>query len=342
MSQELASPQLVSIVVNNYNYARFLTECIDSALHQTYTAVEVVVVDDGSTDESRDVIRNYGDRIKAVLKNNGGQGSAINAGFAASTGSIVIFLDADDALTPDAIERVVSGWNPCVARLQYRLDCVNESGEPLGTSVGPNDGLRRLGAMGVLIGPFAMASPTSGNAFSRRALERILPMPESDWKICADAYLSTMSSLFGEVVSIPDALGMYRQHQSNNFSARDSLETLRTMLAVDFKAHHELSKILGDAMGSPEKWLSRQPRHWVGRIASLRQRASDHPWNDTLPALFRKAIRATWNQPYWNRRQKAFFALWVLTCAFTPRPLVDAAETSGNLVRAGRSVFGSM
>ena len=342
MSREIASPQLVSIVVNNYNYARFLTQCIDSALHQTYTAVEVVVVDDGSTDESRDVLRNFGDRIKTVFKNNGGQGSAINAGFAASTGRIVIFLDADDALAPDAIERVVSGWNPCIARLQYRLDCVNELGEPLGTSVGPNDGLRRLGALGVLIGPFAMASPTSGNAFSRRALERILPMPESDWKICADAYLSTTSSLFGDVVSIPDALGMYRQHQSNNFSAGDSLETLRTMLTVDFKAHRELSRILGDAMGTPDRWLSRQPRHWVGRITSLRARAIDHPWNDTLPGLVGKAIRATWHQPYWNRRQKAFFALWVMTCAFTPRPFVDAAETSGNLMRAGRSVFGSM
>jgi len=288
------------------------------------------------------VISNYGARINPVFKNNGGQGSAINAGFAASTGSIVIFLDADDALASDAVARVVSAWNPCVARLQNRLNCVNERGEPLGTSVGPNDGLRRLGNAGVLLGPFAMASPTSGNAFSRRALERILPMPEADWKICADAYLSTMSSLFGEVVSITDALGMYRQHQSNNFSARENLETLRTMLAVDLKAHRELSKVIGDAMGSPEKWLSRQPRHWVGRITSLRARAIDHPWKDTLPGLVGKAIRATWNQPYWNRRQKAFFSLWVMTCAFTPRPFVDAAETSGNLMRAGRSVFGSM
>jgi glycosyltransferase involved in cell wall biosynthesis len=341
MSNAVTSP-LVSIVVNNYNYARFLTECIDSALHQTYAALEIVVIDDGSTDESADVIRNYGDRIKTVFKNNGGQGSAINAGFAASTGSIVIFLDADDALASDAVERVVRAWNPCVARVQYRLNCVNESGEPIGTSVGPNDGLRRLGAVGVLLGPFAMASPTSGNAFSRRALERILPMPEADWKICADAYLSTMSSMFGEVVSIPEAFGSYRRHQSSNFSARENLDTLRTMLAVDFKVHRELSKLLGDAMGSPDKWLSRQPRHWVGRIASLRSRASDHPWNDNLPSLVSKALSATWKQPYWNRQQKTFFALWVATCAFTPRPFVDAAETSSSLVRVGRSVFGSM
>ena len=101
-------------------------------------------------------------------------------------------------------------------------------------------------------------------------------------------------------------------------------------------------RVRSDALMPVENWLSRQPRHWVGRIASLRARAIDHPWNDTLPSLVRTAIAATRKQPYWNRRQKAFFALWVVTCAFTPRPFVDAAETSGSLMRAGRSVFGSM
>jgi glycosyltransferase involved in cell wall biosynthesis len=70
---------LVSVIVNNYNYARFLPDAIDSALRQTYGHVEVIVVDDGSTDESRVVIASYGNRIRAVLKRNGGQGSAFNA-----------------------------------------------------------------------------------------------------------------------------------------------------------------------------------------------------------------------------------------------------------------------
>ena len=77
---------LVTIVVNNYNYARFLAEAIDSALAQTYAALEVVVVDDGSTDESREIIAQYGGRVIPVLKDNGGQASAFNAGFAAARG----------------------------------------------------------------------------------------------------------------------------------------------------------------------------------------------------------------------------------------------------------------
>ena len=77
---------LVSIVINNYNYGRFVGSAIESALEQSYSNTEVIVVDDGSTDTSREVIASFGDRIGAVLKANGGQASAYNAGFAASKG----------------------------------------------------------------------------------------------------------------------------------------------------------------------------------------------------------------------------------------------------------------
>ena len=90
--------RLASIIINNYNYGRFLADAIDSALSQTYPHVEVIVVDDGSTDSSRVIIGRYGDRITAVLKENGGQASAFNAGFRVSLGETIVFLDADDIL----------------------------------------------------------------------------------------------------------------------------------------------------------------------------------------------------------------------------------------------------
>src|SRR6188768_2225570 len=99
----MPQPPLVSIVIDNYNYARFLRAAVDSALAQAYPRVEVVVVDDGSTDDSREVIARYGDRISAVFKPNGGQASAFNAGFAASHGDLVLFLDSDDVLLPSAV-----------------------------------------------------------------------------------------------------------------------------------------------------------------------------------------------------------------------------------------------
>jgi glycosyltransferase involved in cell wall biosynthesis len=66
---------LVSVIINNYNYGRFLGEAIDSVLNQTYQRTETIVVDDGSTDNSREIIAGYGDRIIPVLKANGGQNS---------------------------------------------------------------------------------------------------------------------------------------------------------------------------------------------------------------------------------------------------------------------------
>src|SRR4029077_3087176 len=95
-------------------YGRFLGRAIDSALGQAYPWTEVVVVDDGSTDESRAVIAGYGDRVVPVLKGNGGQASAFNAGLAASRGRVVIFLDSDDWLTRTAA--AVAGGAPREAR----------------------------------------------------------------------------------------------------------------------------------------------------------------------------------------------------------------------------------
>src|SRR3954447_21770694 len=84
----MASKVPASVVVNNHNYARFLSDAIDSALSQTHPDTEVIVVDDGSTDGSPEVISGYGDNITAILNEWGGQGSAVNAGFAASSGEL--------------------------------------------------------------------------------------------------------------------------------------------------------------------------------------------------------------------------------------------------------------
>ena len=126
---------LVSVVINNYNYGRYLRAAIDSSLAQSYPQVEVVVVDDGSTDDSREVIESYGNRIIPLIKSNGGQGSAFNAGFAASQGEIVIFLDADDELLDDAVDRVVKAWRPGVAKVQFQLELVDDGGKSLGMLV---------------------------------------------------------------------------------------------------------------------------------------------------------------------------------------------------------------
>src|SRR5437763_9214080 len=100
------SPLRVDIVINNHNYGRFLRDSVQSALEQDWPDVRVIVVDDGSTDDSRHVLDEFEGRIDVVLKTQGGQASAVNAGFEQSTGDAVIFLDADDMLDTHAVSRV--------------------------------------------------------------------------------------------------------------------------------------------------------------------------------------------------------------------------------------------
>ena len=118
----------VSVVINNYNYERFVGDAISSALNQTYAPMEVIVVDDGSSDGSRSVIEGFAREIVIVSKSNGGQASAFNAGFAKSSGEIICLLDADDVLLPNKVEKIVdayvdgaTGW--CFIRCSTLMGC---------------------------------------------------------------------------------------------------------------------------------------------------------------------------------------------------------------------------
>ena len=97
----------VSVIITSHNYAAYIRQCIDSALEQEGAGrdfgLDVLVVDNYSSDGSREIIAGYGNRIGVILKEEGRQISSFNRGFAASRGGIVIFLDADDYLAPDAV-----------------------------------------------------------------------------------------------------------------------------------------------------------------------------------------------------------------------------------------------
>ena len=104
---------LVSILVSNYNYARYIGESIQSALDQTYANIELIVCDDGSTDDSVQVIEQYerkDPRLRFIRKANGGQASGFNAAFAASRGEIIALLDSDDLFLPHKVERIVADF----------------------------------------------------------------------------------------------------------------------------------------------------------------------------------------------------------------------------------------
>lgn len=94
---------LVSVIIPTFNYARFLPHAIDSVLAQTYQRKECIVVDDGSTDSTPEVLWHYETRIKVVTQPNRGLSAARNAGMAAARGDYLSFLDADDWSEPDKL-----------------------------------------------------------------------------------------------------------------------------------------------------------------------------------------------------------------------------------------------
>lgn len=203
---------MVSIVINNYNYARYLGEAIDSSLGQDYSEIEILVVDDGSIDDSREVIRRYADRVIPVLQANGGQGAAYNAGFAACRGDIVLFLDADDRLYPSAVSEIVRHWRPDLSKVQFSLNLIDGNGRSLGRpllKVRPDEKTIRPLLRKYLFYP---SPPGSGNAYGRNFLAKILPLPPETWRIAADSYLIFAAPLAGEVVHLDACLGDYRRH----------------------------------------------------------------------------------------------------------------------------------
>lgn len=126
----------VSVVIPCFNHARFVAEAIESARAQSWTDTEVIVVDDGSTDESASVARRFPD-VRLVSQSNQGLARARNAGLHASSGDVLIFLDADDRLWPDAAGASVAALKaaPTAMMTVGRCRLIDEEGRPLLTDL---------------------------------------------------------------------------------------------------------------------------------------------------------------------------------------------------------------
>jgi len=99
---------LVSIIIPTYNYARYIRHAVDSALKQSYSNIEIIVIDDGSTDETQAVLSEYGDRIRVISQPNQGASAARNRGIREAGGDYIAFLDADDAYRPENVAEKVA------------------------------------------------------------------------------------------------------------------------------------------------------------------------------------------------------------------------------------------
>lgn len=323
---------LVSIVIPNYNYGRFLREAIDSALSQTYSRIEVVVVDDGSTDDSPEIIASYGDRVVPVLKENGGHGSAFNAGFAASRGDIVKFLDSDDYLLPQAVERVVAVWEPDVTLVHHRVQVVDASGHPIGVFPPPDQPLssgRELWRT-LLKQGFYVHSQTCGLYFSRVVLEKILPLSEAEWVRGAEEPLWTLAPFYGHVVALEGVLGVWRFHGDNSASAsgtRADIPKFRQLLTVNMRRQATLmreARKLGHEM--PDGLSARDPGNLQVRLILLRLGPQEHPSaSDRRIDLAYRGVVSSLRYSDAELKRRLMRAAWFVWVALLPLPLARLA-----------------
>lgn len=221
-SDRVGAHPLVSVLIVNYNYARFLGQAIDSVLEQTYGWYEIVIVDDGSSDDSPEIIRRYAerhpDKVRFRLKENGGVASALNAAHEMARGEIVCLLDADDRFSDDKLLRVVDefGRSAETGIVMNRMIKFGPDGEMTGLipQFGELDSgwIRdRILAAG---GHWSFA-PASGISLRRACADQVFPIPELEFRSEADSYLFTQAPMRWAVGAIGEPLSYYRLHASN-------------------------------------------------------------------------------------------------------------------------------
>lgn len=321
----------VDVVITNHDYGRFVGAAVESALAQTHPGVSVIVVDDGSTDDSRSRLGAFEGEVELLFKPNGGQASAINAAVERCDGDVLIFLDADDTLDPGVAALVAAEFasDKGLSKVQFRMEVVDAEGRPTGMTKppahlgAPQGDMRRA----ELAFPFDLPwLPGGGTAFRADAVRRILPIPEGDFpRHGADWYLIHLTALLGRVGWLDVTGAQYRVHDRNAYEPRDhtlDLDHVRDSIVYAAATADALLR-LADQLGleRPEQILSIAD---IGnRLLSLRLDRDAHSLpGDRVTSLVAAAFNASRRRYEQSWPARGLLLAWVLAVAVAPRPVV--------------------
>lgn len=239
-----------SILINNYNNGRYIAACVDSALAQTVPADEVIVYDDGSTDESLTILRGYGRRIVLIegqhdstRTSRESQASAVHRAFEHSSGEWVFLMDGDDLFAPRKVERVLAvvAGRTGLSLVQSPMQLIDARGREIGRYRDARFHQSNLRAAIYQQSDVDFFYPTSSMVVHRDALRKVLPL---DMSVCpalaCDTRIGMLMPLLGDVVVIDEALASWRRHdgsyisalgRSRWFQAQQTLRRIRTFNA---------------------------------------------------------------------------------------------------------------
>jgi glycosyltransferase involved in cell wall biosynthesis len=301
---------LFTVLIDTFDYGRYVEEAVRSALQQDFPAeqYEVLVVDDGSTDDTAARLEKFAGRIRYERKANGGQASAFNFGMERARGEFVALLDADDVWLPNKLRRVAEALasQPDVGMVYHRLYEWTEDGtlSTDGHFIAVSGRVPET-RFWLLCYPMMQASSL---VFRRQALQDLLPIPEV-LRTQADAYLTALIIFICPVLGVDEYLAKYRVHGANTFhrrkgsAAEEQLKSrmrMREALAAEIrqwlrqhgfdsespniraylKQWRKAQEADGFALQAPGRWeffrhLAEYPRLY-GELMSPRQRAYSH------------------------------------------------------------------
>jgi len=213
----------VTVLIDAYNYGRFIEEAVESVLGQDFPAeeMEILVVDDGSTDDTAERVKKYSERVQYFRKANGGQASAFNFGFGKARGEIVALLDADDYWLPGKLRRVVEEFQKSsgLGMVYHQYALLDDATKSL-----------KKVDFKVVSGSFTAAGdelfwydphPTSCTSYRRKFLERLPPVPE-ELRILADVWIGLLIPFVAPIQAVPECLMAYRIHGKNLYYGEET------------------------------------------------------------------------------------------------------------------------
>ena len=218
---------LVTAIVDTFNHEKFIEQALNSVLDQGFSAsdLEILVVDDGSTDRTSDIVDKFAGRVRILRKQNGGQGSAFNTAIPLARGEIVAFLDGDDWWAKDKLASVIAvfGGDPKIGVVGHGFYEVDERLERTLAIVPDSNQLVRLKGMkeGIAFRNIMCFLGTSRVAIRREILDLVGPIPHA-LEVEADEFMSTMAVAKSQAMLLQQPLTFYRLHAGNLYQFRGS------------------------------------------------------------------------------------------------------------------------
>lgn len=312
----------VSVLIDTYNHERFIERAIRSVLEQDMPMddVEILVVDDGSTDRTPEIVQQFEPRVRLIRKLNGGQASAFNCGFRETRGEILATLDGDDWWTKEKLRRVVETLeaNPDVGFVGHGFYEEYAEGRANGLILPGRSYVLDFTTLAnaELFRHLAAFCGTSRMTIRRSVLDRILPIPE-ELDIEADEFIFTLAPAISQTVILNEPLCYYGIHSGNlfQFGKFEPVKARRKMNVLDVLLRELPPKLRG--FGIPDEIIGTL---FQGTQVEVRRMRLSLDGGSPLEAFSveRAAFQSSYGKVTWRYRVFRMFVL-LQTLLLPPR-----------------------